>query len=203
MLKGFYRMISSGSVLGLFLAVVPITCLVGLIYIAYRLIRIRKDGLTVKWSAEIMRWLFAMYLTGLINLILVPANLWTFIWANIVVGYSHSEFAFFSGEFNLVPTLFKLLMGQLTIGRWVIKMLIYNFLMFVPFGFFLPFVSEKVHHKNFWKIAVIVPVIVEVVQPIVGRSFDVDDLILNSAGILAGFFCAFAVRKLFRGLRQS
>lgn len=188
MLKAIYRIIVSGSIFGLFLEVVPITLLVGLIYMAYRLIRIKKYGLTVKRSSEIMRWLFAMYLTGLINLILLPANLWTYIWANIVVGYSHSELTFFSGEFNLVPTLFKLIMGELTIGRWVLKMLIYNFLMFVPFGFFLPFVLENVNNRKIWKIAVVVPVVVEVVQPIVGRSFDVDDLILNFAGIIVGYF---------------
>ncbi len=29
---------------------------------------------------------------------------------------------------------------------------------------------------------------VELLQPIVGRSFDVDDVLLNLAGILAGYF---------------
>jgi glycopeptide antibiotics resistance protein len=118
-----------------------------------------------------------------------------FIWANIFVGYSHSELAFFSGDFNLVPTVFKLIMGELTIGRWVLKMLIYNFLMFVPFGFFLPFVSKKINNRNIWKIAIIVPIAVEVIQPIVGRSFNVDDLILNFAGVIVGYFVAFGIRQ--------
>lgn len=75
-------------------------------------------------------------------------------------------------------------------------MLIYNFLMFMPFGFLLPFASEKVNNKNIWKIAVIVPIAVEVIQPIVGRSFDVDDLILNFFGIIAGYFIAAGIRAL-------
>ena len=75
-------------------------------------------------------------------------------------------------------------------------MLIYNFLMFVPFGFFLPFVSEKVNYRSIWKIAVIVPIVVEVIQLIVGRSFDVDDLILNFAGITAGYFVAVGIKSL-------
>lgn len=189
-MRKIYSIMNSGSVFSLFLQVVPITLLVGVVYAIYRCIRIRKQERTVCWGKEIMRWLFACYLTGLVNLILVPANLWMYIWATICVGYSHSEIAFFSGEFNLVPTVFKLMTGELTIGRWVLKMLVYNFLMFVPFGFFLPFVSEKVNNRNIWKIAVLVPVAAEVIQPIVGRSFDVDDLILNFAGIVVGYFIA-------------
>jgi glycopeptide antibiotics resistance protein len=186
----------SGSVFGLFLQVVPITVLVGLAYGIYRWILIKRRGLTVRWGAEIMRWLFVCYLTGLVNLVLVPANLWTFIWTNIFVGYSQSELTFFSDEFNLIPTLFKLFTGELTIGHWVLKMMLYNFLMFLPFGVLLPFVSDRVNAHNIWKYAVIVPVVVEVIQPMVGRSFDVDDLILNFAGIVAGFFIAEAVKTL-------
>lgn len=78
------------------------------------------------------------------------------------------------------------------------KMLIYNFLMFIPFGFFLPFISKKINNRSIWKIAVIVPIVVEVIQPIVGRSFDVDDLILNFAGIVVGYFLAVGIKTLAR-----
>lgn len=162
-----YSLLNSGSVLSLFLQVIPITLLAGVIYAVYRCVRIKKHGNTVNWGTEIMRWLFVCYLTGLVNLILVPANLWMLIWANIFVGYSHSELAFFSGDFNLVPTVFKLIMGELTIGRWVLKMLIYNFLMFVPFGFFMSFVSEKINNRSIWKAAVIVSIVVEVMRSVV------------------------------------
>ena len=196
-------MLNSGSVLSLFLQVIPITLLVGVIYAVYRCIRIKKHGKIVSWGTEIMRWLFVCYLTGLINLILVPANLWMCIWANVFVGYSHSEIVFFSGDFNLVPTVFKWITGELTIGRWVLKMLVYNFLMFVPFGFFLPFVSEKNNNRSIWKVAVIVPIIVEVIQPVVGRSFDVDDLILNFAGIIVGYFVAFGIKNISKRMADK
>lgn len=75
MFNKLYNTMISGSVFGLFLQVVPITCLVGLAYVVYRCVRFKKNGLTVQWGAEIMRWLFVFYLTGLVNLILVPANL--------------------------------------------------------------------------------------------------------------------------------
>lgn len=198
-----YSLLNSGSVLSLFLQVIPITLLVGVIYAVYRCVRIKNHGNTVSWGTEIMRWLFVCYLTGLINLILVPANLWMCIWANVFVGYSHSEIVFFSGDFNLVPTVIKLITGELTIGRWVLKMLVYNFLMFVPFGFFLPFVSEKNNNRSIWKVAVIVPIIVEVIQPVVGRSFDVDDLILNFAGIIVGYFVAFGIKNISKRMADK
>lgn len=198
MMSKLYSIMNSGSVFSLFFQVVPITLFVGTVYAVFRCICIKRLGNTVVWGREIMRWLFVCYLTGLVNLILVPANLWMFIWSNICIGYSHSEITFFSGDINLVPTFLKLIAGELTLGRWVLKMLIYNFLMFVPFGFFLPFISEKINNRSIWKIAVIVPVVVEVIQPMVGRSFDVDDLILNFTGIIAGYFIAVAIKTFVK-----
>lgn len=192
-----YELMMSGTVVGLFFQVVPITCLVGVIYAAYRCIKIKKHGISFVWGTEIMRWLFVCYLTGLINLILVPNNLWTYIWFYLRNGYSGCELdPLFSGGVNLVPTLIKVLTGEFTIGRWVQTMLAGNFLMFVPMGFFLPLVSEKINKQNILKISIIIPIIVEVIQLIVGRSFDVDDLILNFAGIIVGYFIAIGGKAL-------
>ena len=91
MFDGLYAVVMSGSLIGIFLQVVPITFLVGLVYAIYRLVKIRKRELSVSWGAEIMRWLFVCYLTGLINLVLVPRNFWTYIWFYLYNGYSGGE----------------------------------------------------------------------------------------------------------------
>lgn len=54
MFNKLYNTMISGSVFGLFLQVVPITCLVGLVYVVYRYVRIKKNGVTVQWGAEII-----------------------------------------------------------------------------------------------------------------------------------------------------
>jgi glycopeptide antibiotics resistance protein len=185
----------SGSVLGLFLQVVPVTVLVGLIYGISRCLLLRRRGKAVAWGTEVLRLLFVCYLTGLWNLVLVPEDLWTCIWERVFTSYRSTP-TFLIGEWNLVPTLFKWLSGALTLGPWVLKMLVYNFLMFLPLGFFLPFVLETVNTHSIWKYAVFIPVVVEVLQPVIGRSFDVDDLILNFAGIVVGFYAATALRAL-------
>ncbi|MFR2023977.1 MAG: VanZ family protein [Clostridia bacterium] len=40
-------------------------------------------------------------------------------------------------------------------------------------------------------------------QPVVGRSFDVDDLILNFAGIIVGYFVAIGTKSLKRKSKPS
>ena len=195
MLEYLYEMTRSGTVIGLFIEVVPITCLVGILYAVFRCIIIKKQELSVIWGTEIIRWLFICYLTGLVNLILVPSNLWTYIWFYLRNGYSGCELEpLFSGGFNLIPTFIKVLTGEFSVGRWVRTKLAGNFFMFVPLGFFLPFVSEKIDKKNILKISVIVPIVIEVIQITVGRSFDVDDVILNFAGIVVGYWISVGIK---------
>ena len=197
MFDSIYMAMQSGSVVGLFLRVLPITLLVGMGYAVYRYIKIKRQGICVVWSSEIMRWLFVCYLTGLVNLVLVPSNLWGSIWYSMRVGVVEINWGQpFSGGFNLVPTFVKCLTGEFTMGSWVREMLTGNLLMFLPMGFFLPFISQRVNNHTILKIAVIIPVVVEIVQIVVGRSFDVDDLLLNFAGIILGYFVAVGVKAL-------
>lgn len=149
MFDGLYAVVMSGSLIGIFLQVVPITFLVGLVYAIYRLVKIRKRELSVSWGAEIMRWLFVCYLTGLINLVLVPRNFWTYIWFYLYNGYSGGELdPLFSGNFNLVPTFLKAQTGEFTIGRWVRTMLEGNLIIFLPMGVLLAFCFKDHKHTE-------------------------------------------------------
>ncbi len=197
MFDSIYQTMMSGSILGLFLQVVPITCLVGIIYAVIRYAAIKKKSCSIVWSSEIMRLLFVCYLTGLVNLILVPNNLWTYIWFYLRNGYPGGEIdPLFSGGFNFVPTFLKAHTGEFTIGRWVRTMLEGNIVIFVPMGFFLPFVSKKIKTRNIWCLTILIPVFVEILQPVIGRSFDVDDVLMNFAGIIIGYFVAVITKVL-------
>lgn len=190
-----YHLLMSNSMLGLFLQVLPISCLVGAIYGVVRYFRIKQQDRSVAMGTEVMRLLFVCYLTGLVNLVLVPGNLWSAIWFYIWNGYPGGiDLYLFSGSFNLVPSIIKCLTGELVLGSWVKKMLVGNLLMYMPMGFFLPFVSEKVNKKSILKYAAGIPAVFEVLQPIMGRSFDVDDLFCNFLGILAGYGFAVLIK---------
>ena len=190
---------NSGSVLGYFFQAVPITCIVGIIYVIICVVIVKRNKLKIEWLKEIMKLLFTCYLTGLISLVILPANFWLDFFDGVFLGWWDEMLPIFSfGGFNLVPSLIKALSGELTIGSWVKTMLIGNIAMFLPLGFFLPFVTERVNRKNIFVVSIAVPFIVEPLQMIFGRSFDVDDLICNFIGIVAGFFIGFAIKTSSR-----
>ena len=185
--------------LGYFFQAVPITCIVGIIYVIICVVIVKRNKLKIEWLKEIMKLLFTCYLTGLISLVILPANFWLYFFDGVFLGWWDEMFPIFSfGGFNLVPSLMKALSGELTIGSWVKTMLIGNIAMVLPLGFFLPFVTERVNRKNIFVVSIAVPFIVELLQMIFGRSFDVDDLICNFIGIVAGFFIGFAIKTSSR-----
>lgn len=187
---------NSGSVLGYFFQAVPITCFVGIVYLIIRVVTVKRNKLKVEWLKEIMKLLFTCYLTGLISLVVLPANFWLSFFDGIFLGWWDEMLPIFSfGEFNLVPSFIKALSGELNIGSWVKTMLIGNIAMFLPLGFFLPFITERVNRKNIFVVAIAVPFIVELLQMVFGRSFDIDDLICNFIGIAVGFFIGFAIKN--------
>ena len=188
---------NSGSVLGYFFQAVPITCIVGIIYVIICVVIVKRNKLKIEWLKEIMKLLFTCYLTGLISLVILPANFWLDFFDGVFLGWWDEMLPIFSfGGFNLVPSLIKALSGELTIGSWVKTMLIGNIAMFLPLGFFLPFVTERVNRKNIFVVAIAVPFIVELLQMVFGRSFDIDDLICNFIGIVVGFFIGFAIKNI-------
>lgn len=196
MINRIKMIMGSGSIIGYFLQALPIACLVGIIYLVIRLIRLKKKGCHIKWLSEILRLIFVCYLTGLISLIVLPANFWLYVYDGLFLGWwDELRQIFHLGDLNLIPSVVKCLNGELSIGSWVKTMLIGNIAMFIPLGFFLPLVTRINNWKNVLLTAVAVPVCFEILQLIFGRSLDVDDLICNFIGIVIGAAFAFAVRR--------
>ena len=191
------RMImNSGSILGYFLQVVPITAVVAAVYSVVRLFLLKKKNKPILWGKEAVQLVFVCYLTGLFNLIVMPANFWLCFMDGVAFGWWDEMGALFSfSGFNLMPTLLLCLRGEYAMGSWVKAMLIGNIAMFFPLGFLLPFVTEKISSKNIWAIAVLVPLAMELLQMFLGRCFDIDDLICNFAGIVIGFQFALLLKN--------
>ena len=67
--------------------------------------------------------------------------------------------------------------------------LVGNIVLFVPFGFYIPVIWRKL--QSLWKmmiVSIIIPVFIETTQYFIGRSIDVDDVILNTLAIIIGYF---------------
>ena len=78
-----------------------------------------------------------------------------------------------------------------------------NIVMFVPWGFGLTLLWKK--NQKIWIIALYslgLTVLIETVQLFIGRSVDVDDLILNFAGSCLGAGVCHILRKKFSGLEK-
>lgn len=187
---------NSASVLGYFLQVLPISLIAGIVYIVIKAVSRKRQKCPFICMDEIIRFLFVCYLTGLISLVILPANFWLNVYDGVFLGWWNEVEPFFSfGGINIVPSLVKAMSGELVIGSWVKTMLIGNILMFLPLGFFLPLITKRVDRKDILAVAVVVPLVAELFQMGFGRSFDVDDLICNFIGIVLGFYINFALRK--------
>ncbi|MGN0426874.1 MAG: VanZ family protein [Agathobacter sp.] len=63
-----------------------------------------------------------------------------------------------------------------------------NLLLFLPLGFFVPLLWGKFNNvKKIVYLGIGVSALVEFIQMFVGRSTDIDDVILNTIGVLIGF----------------
>lgn len=82
-------------------------------------------------------------------------------------------------------------------GKLILKNLFLNILMFVPLGFFLPIVYNRL--TRLWKTIACCfsfSFFVEFFQYFIGRSADIDDLIVNTVGGIIGY-CIFAILRHF------
>lgn len=73
-----------------------------------------------------------------------------------------------------------------------------NVLMFVPWGLGLPLLWRK--FRSVWKVmfaSVLLPIFIEFCQLFIGRSVDIDDVILNFAGGVLGGLLYLVLKKLF------
>ena len=173
-------------------------CLVGLaVYTPLRRLWLKKRARPVNQSREVVLALFVAYLIVLATETVLPEisfylDAETGRWmlstslggprgVNLKPFHTIEAFLRWGG---LVPTLINLL------G---------NVVVFSPIGLFLPRLWEK--KWRWWKMLPLggaVSLSIEVTQLFVGRSFDVDDIILNAFGVLLGYWLYLLLPKRWR-----
>lgn len=188
---------TGNSVINHFIQVIPITLLVGLLYIIFRFLKLKKNNSDINYKREILYLIFICYIVGLFNLVLVPRNFWDIIWYNIFYNFNENPFAgIFDFSYNFIPTIYKIIIGEYTLDSWGKAMIVGNFLMFIPMGIMLPLVFKNINKKNIFVIAILITLLIEILQPIVGRSFDIDDIIMNFIGSIIGYLAVTIFIKL-------
>lgn len=81
-------------------------------------------------------------------------------------------------------------------SRLFIKNVVGNMLLFLPFGFFVSYYLKCVKIWIPLILTAIASCSIETVQMIIGRVFDVDDILLNLVGGSLGFLCYYGLSKI-------
>lgn len=169
-------------------------CVLGaVLFIIFRVI-FQKDN-TLDLKKDIATGLFIAYCFGLASQTIIP---------HFNFGISSSTGKPFLDVFitndnssiNLIPfkTIFEQIVGrnevvsQIDIADVSILNLLSNIFLFSPIGFFVPLIKERyISLKKIILIGVSTSCVVEVIQLFIGRSCDIDDVILNTCGVVIGF----------------
>ncbi len=170
--------------IGYFLQALPISLLLSIIY---AFIKFRNDK-TTHTSKKIFFYIFICYIIGLICLV-VGLDLMNVIWYRLIYHRDpgHS-LGLFNGDFNFTLNFINNI-GEETIG---------NFLMFLPFGILYPLSQKEPTWKNILLKGIMFVLIIEIMQPIFGRAFDVNDIILNSLGILVSATIFIGIKNIIK-----
>lgn len=108
------------------------------------------------------------------------------------------------GGTNLIP--FKEMLRYPVGSENFYRQVVGNIILFMPFGFFATYYTKVNKIRNISLITFLVSLTIEVVQKFIGRSFDIDDIILNVIGGVVGFLIYVAldaIRKKLPGFFQK
>ena len=167
-----------------FFNVLPLSLIVGTVY---GIIKYRNDKNTPV-SRKILSILFVCYITALIQLVLFldivrDMNYWLIhhMDSGRIESYFH-----FSGSYNFNINFWNHIDGE-KIG---------NIIIFLPFGILYPLCNEKISYKKTLLIGFLMTALIEILQPFIDRSFDLNDIILNTIGVFISATVFFVIKKL-------
>lgn len=99
---------------------------------------------------------------------------------------------------NFIP--FKEMLRYNIGSRLFVKNVLGNMLMFLPYGFFISYYLKNKKPLLTIILTLIVSFTIELVQMMIGRVFDIDDILLNLLGGYLGYLIYFFMEKLVQKL---
>ncbi len=96
---------------------------------------------------------------------------------------------------NFVP--FREILRYNMSSRLFFRNVIGNMVLFLPYGFFVSFYLKNDKSKLVLLLTLITSFSIEIVQLIIGRVFDIDDIILNLLGGYFGFLIYFYLKRIW------
>ena len=169
------------TVLRYFINMLPYICIVLPIYLVVRIIFIKIRALPINWLREMFLLVFTLYVAGLASQTILPDFDLGVDGFRVVVNDTHKT--------NIIP--FKVLFEtyeQVFLQRNIYYFLINflgNIVMFVPIGLFLPLLWGLSGKKTLL-LGFASSLLIEICQLFLVRGTDIDELILNTTGVLLG-----------------
>ena len=162
-------------------------------YLIGRIIFVKKKKRQLILKNEITLLLFAMYIIGLASQTVIPQ--WSMgIYSNTREFYFNVNLSNTISTMNIIPfhTIYQYFFETNTnVDYWgsvSLLNLTANTLLFLPLGFLLPLIWNKWNSfKKFLYLVLTVTISVEILQLFIGRSTDIDDVILNTFGAIMGY----------------
>lgn len=159
------------------------------LWIIYRLYNVVKNK-RINIAREIILFIFFVYFLFLLLLTIFKGGRIEF--SNQFNSFMYREHGLL-GIINVVPIkeTINTFMHSETGMRNSLRNLIGNILVFMPLGFFIPLLFEKFNNlKKVLKVGCLSSLAIELSQLFVGSNVcDIDDVIYNTLGALAGFIC--------------
>ncbi len=143
----------------------PMILIALIIVISIRISWLYKHKKPIVYHQEIIGLFFLIYILALFQVVTFQDVSWS------------------TSNFIPFKEIFRYNIGE----RLFFKNVVGNFLIFVPYGLFVSYYLDIKKIRYILIISFIASLSIEYIQLIIGRVFDVDDIILNMSGALFGY----------------
>jgi len=152
----------------------PMVLIITVILSTLRIAYILKYHEPFKFYEEILKLGFVIYIMSLFHVVTFQDVSWST--SNFIPFKEIFRYQLFSSSF------FKNVIG--------------NMIMFMPYGFFVSYFLKLDKKRQIFFMSLITSFVIEITQLIIGRVFDVDDILLNICGGLLGYIVYKLVYKV-------
>ena len=156
--------------IGYFLQLIPVALIAGLACFFIRRKRKHREG---TWRT-LLASLFIAYLSAVVTITLFQNLLGDIYYWLFYHRPSGRIYRWFEFVYSFRLDFFR----HLTMEN------LFNVVLFLPFGILYPFFDRNAGWKKTLGVGVLTSLAIELIQPILGRSFDINDIALNSIGVL-------------------
>lgn len=163
--------------IGYFLQLIPVALIAGLLYWHRR----RKRNPEERTVHAFLATLFVSYLVALITITLFETLLENLYYWLFYHSPSGNSCHWFEWVYSFRLDFFRNLTAEN----------LFNILLFLPYGILYPFFHARAGFLCTVGMGILTSAAIELIQPLMGRSFDINDLVLNGIGtvVSAALFC--------------